>query len=700
VPAPRHQTVIRLLRGSLVVALLLFVALVSLYLFGRQGKPEPEQIVASDSPNGDFAVRGEGFEFALTKGDKVVFEIRGREQKSDRSGKVFLEDVLIAMERGGGTYRVQSKSAIYDQGTQEARLQGQVVIHGPNGLQIETDRLDLADEGRRVNAREGVRFASGQDLRGRADSLDVDLDGRTLVLAGSIAVLAPVAAKVPWSLETEELVFREAAASAVAKGGVLLRSGTSWLRAQRLHLFFEQESRELEMARFLSQVEGVMATVPGDKGGVGTVSLDSKARRGGKASSPLTLRSTSLEVRFDAETGQPVEIDLRGLERKPARVVQTQPDQSIATLTTVSLLGTFERGVLSRAALHGPVWLTQGGLRSRKGADRQVRAANGDARFSNGALDGVTLLGNVELHDADAQAHGDRAYVDMRRETFEILGQPAHIQHPRGSLDAPRAVYRRDAGIMEADGGVSAVLVEGGRALAPGLAGGGASDEPLRVEAKEAIWQAEPSTVRFLGGVRAWQGPNTLFADQLRGEPDRGWMAASGNVRTVWQQAAVDAGKDDGKAKAPAPTSVRPKAEDDAATGDDGETRPSGPLEITAAEMSYSETEALLVYTGKVKAVQDWTALDCDRMTVAMKEGGGADEIHCDSEVRIVDSRNGRTLEGDRAIYYPQVPEVEVFGDPLTMQDAAGNKVEGGRHFVYDLENGTSRLTAKAKAGS
>src|SRR5688572_15366494 len=121
----RHQIVIRLLRGSLALGLLLFVALVALYLFGREGRPEPEHI-ASDPANDDFAVRGEGFEFALTKGDKVVFEIRGREQKSDRSGKVFLEDVLIAMERGGGTYRVQGKSAIYDQGTQEARLQGQV----------------------------------------------------------------------------------------------------------------------------------------------------------------------------------------------------------------------------------------------------------------------------------------------------------------------------------------------------------------------------------------------------------------------------------------------------------------------------------------------------------------------------------------------------------------------------------------------
>ena len=153
----------------------------------------------------------------------------------------------------------------------------------------------------------------------------------------------------------------------------------------------------------------------------------------------------------------------------------------------------------------------------------------------------MTLIGNVSLHDADAEAHGDRAYVDMRRETFEILGAPAHVRHPRGTLDAPHAVYRRDAGIVQADGGVAAVLVEGGRALAPGSPAANASDEPLRVEAKEAIWQAEPSTVRFLGGVRAWQGANTLFAEQLRGEPDRGWMAASGGVRTVWQQAAGDA---------------------------------------------------------------------------------------------------------------------------------------------------------------
>ena len=381
-----------------------------------------------------------------------------------------------------------------------------------------------------------------QDLHGRADALDVDLDGRTLVLAGSIAVVSPTTASVPWSLETEELVFREAAASAVARGGVSLRSGGSWLRAQRLNLFFDQDTRELEMARFLTNVEGVVATSRDGEPAVATASLAPAARKGQQAGNPLTVRATSLEVRFDGATGQPLEIDLRGLERRPARVVQTQPDQSVATLTTVSLLGTFENGVLARADLHGPVWLTQGGLRSRRGAERQVKAANGEARFdrAQGGLEGVTLIGEVELRDADAEANGDRAYVDMRRETFEILGAPAHLEHPRGTLDAPHAVYRRAAGIVQADGGVAAVLVEGGKALAPGLAGGAASDQPLRVESREAIWQAEPSSVRFLGGVRAWQGENTLFADQLRGEPDRGWMAASGGVRTLWSQPAAE----------------------------------------------------------------------------------------------------------------------------------------------------------------
>jgi lipopolysaccharide export system protein LptA len=696
-----HATVIRAVRGTLAVALALFIALIGLYLFGRQGRPDPVEETQGPTNAGDFAVRGEGFEFALTKGDQVVFEIRGREQRSDRAGTVYLEDVLIAMQRGDGAYRVQGKAAVYDQGTQEARLKGDVVIHGPRGLLIETERLELGEEGSRIHARDGVRFASGHDLRGRADVLEADLERRTLSLNGSIAVSSPPEARVQFGLKTEGLVFHEKSATVVARGGVALQSGGSRLRAQRLHLFFQPETRALEMARLLSAVEGELATVaPGDPDEISTAGV---ATGGGAPanSKPIRLRATALEVRFDPANGEPTEVDLRGLDRRPARLVQNQADQSVATLTLVSMVGSFEDGALTRADLHGPLWLTQGGLRSRRGAERQLKALGGEARFdrASGDLEGVTLDGEVWLQEADGQARGDRAYVDLRQDTFEIFGAPAHVEHPRGKLDAPHARYRRNPGIVEADGGVTAVLVEGGEALAPGLSRGAGSDQPLRVEAREAIWEAEPSSVRFLGNVRAWQGDNTIFAEQLRGEPDRGWMAASGGVRTLWMGEPGEATAVETTSETtPAPTRADGAAGEQGADDDDSEERPSGPLEITSNEMTYSESEQLLTYTGAVKAVQDWTSLACSRMTVGL-ESGDADEIHCDTEVEIVDSRNGRTLRGERAVYYPKVPEVEVFGDPLTMEDTAGNKVEGGRHFVYDLENGTSRLTAKAAEG-
>ncbi|HVR29691.1 MAG TPA: hypothetical protein VMS86_09160 [Thermoanaerobaculia bacterium] len=707
--ASRHATVIRVLRAALAGALVVFLALVGLYLFGRQGQPRPVDTARTET-GGDYPVRGEGFEFSLTRGDQVVFEIRGREQRSDREGKVYLEDVAIAMQRGDGLYRVEGERALYDQGTQQARLEGSVAVRGPRGMVVETDWLELGEDGSRIRARDGVRFASGSDLRGRADILEADLDSKTFSLQGAIDVASPSGARAPFHIETEEMVFRDKAASAVARGGVTLESGGSRLRAQRLHLFFDPDSRELVLARLLSSVEGELATASTSRdagprakrassqrelarAGVGT----GRGMAAEESSHPLMLRATSLEVRFDPATGEPLGVDLRGLQRRPARVVQTQPDRSIATLTLVGLTGHFQDGALRRADLHGPVWLTQGGLRSRRGAERQVKALAGEARFDPvaGGLEGLSLVGEVWLRDAEAQATGDRAYLDLRRDTFEIFGAPAHLEHPRGVLEAPHAVYRRDAGILRADGGVVAVLREGGAALSPVLAAGTSPDQPLRVESREAIWETEPSTVRFLGQVRAWQGTNTLFAEQLRAEPERGWMAASGGVRTLWQGATAGADR----AATPAPE-ASDEIDPAAATVEEGGGRadnrggPAGPLEITATEMTYNESEELLVYTGGVRAIQDWTSLWCERMTVALVEGGEADEIHCETEVRIVDSRNSRTLGGDRAIYYPDVPEVEVFGDPLTMTDGAGNKVEGGRHFVYDLETGSSRLTA------
>ena len=368
------------------VGLLLFVALVALYLFGREGKPEPEQIEASDPANGDFAVRGEGFEFALTKGDKVVFEIRGREQKSDRSR----QGLPRRRADRDGARRRHLPGPGQERDLRPGHAGGAAPGAGGDprtGGAADRDRSPRPR--RRRPARERARRRALRQRSGpaRARRLARRRPRRPDVVARRVdrggerrsrpRCRGASRPRSSSSAKPRPRRWRAAACCCAAE--------PSWLRAQRLHLFFDQETRELEMARFLSEVEGVIATAPGGERATVATAEPSRADAPARASNgSRTTRARSPCARprsRSASTPPPASrttVDLRGLERKPARVVQTQPDQSVATLTTVSLLGTFENGVLSarrppRPGMAHPGWpaLAQGRRSPGEGGERR-----------------------------------------------------------------------------------------------------------------------------------------------------------------------------------------------------------------------------------------------------------------------------------------------------------------------------------------
>lgn len=658
-----HQTAVRLLRTLLAAALVAFLAVVGLYLFGRQGRPSLLPVAATESSeDDDFKVRSEGFEFALTRGDQVVFEIRGREQRSDRAGKVHLEEVRISMRRDDGEYRVESDRALYDQEQQNARLEGDVVIRGGE-LTILSDQVDLEAGGQRIVAREGVRLRTEGGLEGRADSLRADLNEEVVTLLGNVVVHSDADASVPFRLETRELFIREKGPSAHARGGLVIESRGNRLRAQRLNLFLDPETREVTLLRVLWEVEGeISASAEGP---------------------PFAVEATALSLVFDPEAAELQRLEIRGLVRRPARLTQSRADGEVLEMILTHLTGHFERGRLTRADLSGPLEIVERRGSGATREERRARAERGEARFEGEAarLAGLTLIDAVSFTDGELRAVGERAYVDMVKDSLEVLGEPAHVVHVQGELDAPRVVFRSEDGLLHATGGVVAELRGAGDGLGSVLPGGGDGDRPIRVESAEAFWQAEPETVFFRGSVRAWQGDNTLFAEQLRAEPAKGWMAAGGGVRSIWRPAA------DAAATPPAPSEPMEGEEPEPLTG---------PLEITADEMLYEDAPERLVYTGSVHAEQGWMSMRCQRLSVLLEKPGRARELQCEDEVRIVDARNERVLEGDRALYQPGASLVEVFGDPLTVVGADGSRVEGAKRFTYDLESGNLRLTAKA----
>ena len=95
------------------------------------------------------------------------------------------------------------------------------------------------------------------------------------------------------------------------------------------------------------------------------------------------------------------------------------------------------------------------------------------------------------------------------------------VTSDRGRIEAPRMVYNTDQQIVNARGGVRALLqkVEETALAGTPLAKG---EGPVHVESQEAFWRQQPSSFMFRGDVRAWRGDNLLLAPELRGDKSGG----------------------------------------------------------------------------------------------------------------------------------------------------------------------------------
>ena len=685
--ANAHTVVVRVLRSILALAFLGSLGVVGLYLFGRQGRPEemvPAGVAAEEETEDQFTVISEGFEFALTRGDAVIFEIRGDEQRAAQDGRIFLKKVFISMDRGDGNYQVQADEALYNPRNQNSRLEGEVFLSGPGGMSIQSDWLRLQGEGREVLARGGVRFSSKRQFQGRADELHGNLDTNELRLLGAVRVRTLRDAKIPIRMETDALEYSEEGGRIDASGGVSFESGEDHLQAQSLFVLFDPESREVSQVELAGAVDAQMRT-----GGVlAAGDPDGSADEGG--GSELQMSGDLLNLHFDAASGDADGLLLSGSTR-PAVVEQRQADGSHARLHVSSLIGVFENGVLAAGELGGPLHIVQAEAGS---TPRQANADRGAVRFQRdtGQLATLDLEGDVSLSEEEIQASGDEAFIEFASGRVEIVGDLARAVHAKGTLDMPRLVFQRGTGLVQAHQGVKAVLDRGGEAIGGLNVGGEKSGEPVYVEADEILLYSDPDSALFRGRVRAWQGASTLFADELRGASEPSSLWATGRVRTLVIPPAEEAG---------AAPIEKPVVVVDREPGEQGEDDvpaavPTGPLNITADEMIFVESENKVVYRGSVLAVRDWAALECEELSVLLdEETNEARQMQLEREVRIDDGRNKRILEGELALYDPNGTEIELFGDPVKVNDGQGGMMEGGRHFIYDFETGGMRLTSR-----
>ena len=515
----RRTTTIRRLRTLLLLALVLTLAAVGgLFMFGRAGKSgSPRPIDEGDTKAGEgTTLIGDDFDYTFTERERPIFRIRGDSIRADREDTLFLDGVGVTFyDENRQAYHVESKQASFNRADNEGRLQGEVLLRGPSGLELRTAQLQIRNNGKMLFMPKPVelKYASRYIVTG--DRMRVDLQDEVFVLNGNARINSVPGTEPAVAGSSERAIYERGKRLLRIEGKARLQRGRQRLAAQRITGFLTPDEGGLSFVRALWDVSGQTADL----------------REGSAGNTLVTFKGKDLAVMLQPEANQVRKVELDGTTRDLA-VVQTSGDGVVRTLTAPRLEGVLAEGVLSQAEALGGVELEETTRAGRSASGKpEVRRATGrraDATFRpDGQLENVTLLHEVTFQDPQIKARGNRAALDLDASRGELFGQPVELESEKGSLRAPRIVYNTESEIVNAQGGVRAVLTQttsqdlAGSPLAQG-------EGPVHVESREAFWRQEPSSFIFRGDVKSWRGENLMLSSELRGEPDANRLTASG----------------------------------------------------------------------------------------------------------------------------------------------------------------------------
>lgn len=657
----RKTSRIARLRKALLGVLILGVAVLGgLLLFGRagMGPQDPSPLEGGRSAEEGVTLIGKDFDYTFTEEEKPIFRIRGEGIRADRDETLFLDQVAVTLyDEDGQPFHVESREASFRRVSNEGQLEGDVVLRGPDGLELRTDRLDLLEKGRVLVAPNEVAIRYADSYTVRADRFRVHLPDSLYVMAGDVRVKSLPEAETPVALSAMRVVYEREQRLLRAEGNADLRHGRDRLSAPKISAYLDSEEQAIVFVRALWDVQGQVVGSAEEGGGETLVRF-----RGKDLAALLSPQEGGELQKLELEAAQGgrawIEASGQGVTRR---------------LSARRIEGVLARGVLSSAEAFGGVQIDE---RSREGGEAVSRTATGrraKAGFdAGGQLNSATLIENVSFSDGKVTAAGERASLDLSGDRAELFGTPVVVVSERGRLRAPRIVYESGSDVVHAFGGVRAVLEKLEETALEGTPLG-EGEGPVFVESREARWQQTPSVLLFRGDVRAWRGENVLLAPELRLDQEQDRLTATGGVKTRWIPAPAEGGE--GGEESPAAT-------------------PPTPVEVNARELTYRQGEGVLTYTGSVRVQQTGRLLTCERLDLEMAEDGAkageagrAETLTCEGDVKLVDPKDGRNISGARAVYRLSEKRIQITGDPVTMKDRAGNVVRG-RTLLYNMEDG------------
>ena len=547
------------------------------------------------------------------------------------------------------------------QGTEKAP---QPAIH----LTASTLRYDKA--GGRVALAGPVEVAQGK-RHGVSDSAVVTLDQRNRVsgvdLEGGVKAtdadplrsMDLSAKRVRGEFDAVTGQLRHITAENEVEGVSKSKGSTSHLTADRL---------EMDMAGSHPQPLGGLATgnvhIGVESQTVIKVSDKTDAGRG-----PERKMLTAAEVHFEFRPDHKSLKDAKTVG--PGTLLMTSPDKQTGekVITAGQFLMTFDNRsrieslkgnapteVLFRPAANAPPGSTT----------QQAQGDHLDAIFDAGTqtLRTMRQSGNFRYRDGDRQASADEADYDAQSQTTLLHGQP-EVWDPNSHVKCQKISIDMRTNTFVGEGKVQATHLPSPSSGTPASTG---SALPINVLAGKMVAQRQSQTIRYEGGVRAWQGTDVLESPMVDVYRTQRRMSSGSQVTTSF---------------------VQPETIDKSDGGSPPPSGKKGPVTVRADRLEYFDEGRRARYHGNVHMVTESSTLQSDLLDVYFTQGEtaeGSEVDHAEAEGHVKFTQPGRMGTSDRAEYYAGSGKVVLTGGSPILIDEKKGSTTGQRltFFIHD----------------
>src|SRR5206468_12670115 len=138
-------------------------------------------------------------------------------------------------DRQGRIFHVESKNASFNRESNEGVLQGNVVLRGPNDLELRTAQLNLQDKGDTVTSDVPVEIHYGGKYIAHSGKMNVDISGEEYTLLAGARVESVPGTVPPVLINAQRLIYDRPQHWLRAEGGAGIGRGADRLAAGRIY---------------------------------------------------------------------------------------------------------------------------------------------------------------------------------------------------------------------------------------------------------------------------------------------------------------------------------------------------------------------------------------------------------------------------------------------------------------------------------